>query len=64
MAARTRKNHSRKARKDRKTRKGRKGTAWTDAVKRVHTELKRKNPNASLGDAMKEASKRKNAGRL
>ena len=44
----------------RSTRKsGRKGTPWTAFVKKIHTELKRKNPGASLGDAMKAASKRK-----
>lgn len=28
-----------------------------DAVKKAHTALKKKNPKASLGDAMKEAKK-------
>ena len=37
----------------------RKGTPWTAFVKKIHTELKKKNPSASLGDAMKAASKRK-----
>ena len=47
------------------TRKGtRKASSWTQSVKRVYDELKRKNPNAKLGDAMKEASKRKKEGRL
>jgi len=46
------------------TRKGRKGSDWSAAVKRVYGELKRKNPNAKLGDAMKEASRRKKNGTL
>jgi hypothetical protein len=37
-----------------------KGSAWTRFVSKVHKELKRKNPAAKLGDAMKVASKRKN----
>jgi hypothetical protein len=45
--------------KKRSTRSKRKGSPWTDFVKKVHTEMKRKDKNASLGDAMKEASKRK-----
>ena len=53
------------SRKGRKGKKGtRKGSDWSAAVKRVYGELKRKNPNAKLGDAMKEASKRKKAGTL
>ena len=32
-------------------------TAWMDAVKKAHTALKKKNPSATLGDAMKEAKK-------
>jgi hypothetical protein len=32
-------------------------TAWTDAVKKAYTALKKKNPKATLGDAMKEAKK-------
>ena len=37
----------------------RKGTPWTAFVKKIHMQLKKKNPSASLGDAMKAASKRK-----
>jgi hypothetical protein len=37
----------------------RKGTPWTAFVKKVYTEMKKKNKDAKLGDAMKEASKRK-----
>ena len=36
-----------------------KGTPWTRFVKKMHMELKKKNPSASLGDAMKHASKNK-----
>lgn len=42
------------------TRKGKgKGTPWTAFVKKVYTEMKKKNKNAKLGAAMKEASRRK-----
>lgn len=37
----------------------RKGTPWTAFVKKVYSEMKKKDKNASLGDAMKQASKRK-----
>ena len=58
---------SRKA--SRKTMKGgkkgsRKGGDWAAAVKRVYGEMKRKDSNVSLGDAMKEASRRRKAGNL
>lgn len=58
---------SRKA--SRKTMKGgkkgsRKGGDWAQSVKRVYAEMKRKDSNASLGDAMKEASRRRKAGNL
>jgi hypothetical protein len=33
-------------------------------VKKVHAELKRKDKAASLGDAMKEASRRRKAGSM
>ena len=36
-----------------------KAMKWTGFVKKVYQELKKKDPNAKLGDAMKEASKRK-----
>ena len=55
-------------RKDRKTRKQAGGkrapSEWNKAVKRVYTEMKRKDRNASFGDALKEASRRKKAGNL
>ena len=47
----------------RKMKKGKKGTRkiskWTSFVKKIYSEMKRKDRNAKLGDAMKEASKRK-----
>jgi hypothetical protein len=52
----TRKN--RKAGK--KTRKmNPKAMKWTGFVKKIYQEMKKKNPNVKLGEAMKEASKRK-----
>jgi hypothetical protein len=43
-----------------KKRKGtRKASKWTMFVKKIYGEMKRKNKNASLGEAMKEASRRK-----
>lgn len=36
-------------------------TEWTKLVTAVYKELKAKNPNAKLGDAMKEAAKRRKA---
>jgi hypothetical protein len=68
--ASTRKNRnagSRKNRKDRKagSRKGsRKASNWAQSVKRVYEELKRKDRNAKLGDAMREASRRRKRGEL
>jgi len=32
---------------------------WTDFVKKVYREMKQRDSNAKLGDAMKEASRRK-----
>ena len=49
---------SRKSRVNRKTRKvggKRKPTAWMQKVMRVYKEMKAKNPNTRLGDAMKAA---------
>jgi uncharacterized protein YeaO (DUF488 family) len=46
--------------KGKKTRKmGHKVMKWTAFVSKVHKELKKRNPDAKLGDAMKEASRRK-----
>ena len=47
-------------RSGKKTRKvGKKMSKWTDFVSKIHKELKKKNPDSKLGDAMKEASRRK-----
>ena len=40
------------------------GSDWAQSVKRVYAEMKRDNRSASLGDAMKEASRRRKAGTL
>lgn len=57
MAPKTRRAH-------RGGKKTRKASPWNKAVKRVYEEMKRKDRNASFGDALKEASRRKKAGRL
>ena len=54
----------RSSKKMRKTRKSKGPSEWSAAVKRVYGELKKKNPNARLGDAMKEASRRRKNGTL
>ena len=46
-------------RKMRKSKGTRKASKWTKFVKKIYMEMKRKDKNASLGAAMKEASKRK-----
>jgi hypothetical protein len=43
---------------------GRKASEWTKHVQRIYKELKSKNSAAKLGDAMKEASRRKKNGTL
>jgi hypothetical protein len=53
---------TRKARRSGKksTRKvGKKMSKWTDFVKKIFKEMKKKNPDCKLGEAMKEASRRK-----
>ena len=58
MAKRTRKVGTKVTKKG--TRKvGKKMSKWTAFVKKVYGEMKHKNPNVKLGDAMKAASKRK-----
>ena len=47
------------ARKGSKKRGTRKISKWTSFVKKIYNEMKRKNKDAKLGDAMKEASRRK-----
>ena len=58
--ASTRKVRSKKA-STRKMKKGSKISKWTMLVKQVYDEMKKKNPDVKLGDAMKEASKRNKA---
>ncbi len=36
-----------------------KASKWTDFVKKIYGEMKKKNPSVKLGAAMKEASRRK-----
>ena len=49
-----------KTRKMKSSKKGtRKFSKWTAFVKKIYTEMKKKNKNVKLGEAMKEASKRK-----
>jgi hypothetical protein len=36
-----------------------KAQKWTGFVKKIYQEMKRKDKNVKLGDAMKEASRRK-----
>jgi hypothetical protein len=62
---------SRASRKSRKAPASRKQSSakrapssWNKAVKRVFEEMRRKDRNASFGDALKEASRRKKAGNL
>jgi len=38
---------------------GKKVSKWTNFVKKIYVEMKRKNPSVKLGAAMKEASRRK-----
>jgi hypothetical protein len=47
-----------------KSRKASKTPKWAQLVKKVHAELKKKNKGASLGDAMKEASRRRKRGNM
>lgn len=54
----------RKTRKQEGGKKKRAPSAWNKAVKNVYQEMKRKDRNASFGDALKEASRRKKAGNL
>jgi hypothetical protein len=51
--------HHKRGKTAKKGTRGKKGTPWTAFVKKIYAELKRKDPNAKLGDAMKAASKRK-----
>ena len=56
----SRKNNAQAGGKRKGTRKlNKKASKWTDFVKKVYTEMKKKNPSVKLGAAMKEASRRK-----
>lgn len=47
-------------RKSKGTRKvGKKMSKWTSFVKKIYSEMKKKDKNVKLGAAMKEASRRK-----
>ena len=49
-----------KSRKARSAKRGtRKISKWTAFVKKIYSEMKKKDKNVKLGDAMKAASKRK-----
>jgi hypothetical protein len=64
-ASRRAERKSRKAeRKSRKQSGGRKLSSWNKSVQSVYQEMKRKDRNATFGDALKEASRRKKAGNL
>jgi len=54
----SRKSNSRKSLRHRKSQR-RGGSKWTAFVKKIYAEMKRKNKDVKLGDAMKEASRRK-----
>ena len=57
--------HNKKTAKKGKSRKMAKGPSdWNKKVMEIYRDLKKKNPATKLGDAMKEASKRKKAGKL
>ena len=63
--AKTRKTSRKASRKTQRKGTRKAGTSsWAQSVNRVYAELKRKDRNASLGDAMKEASRRRKAGTL
>ena len=65
MAKTRRASRTRKAAASRKQSGGKRApSAWNKAVKRVFEEMRRKDRKASFGDALKEASSRKKAGKL
>ena len=55
----TQKQRKSQRKSQRKTQKQRGGGDWLNEVKEAHKELKRKDKDASLGDAMKLASSRR-----
>jgi hypothetical protein len=52
-----RKNSRKETRKTRKNQAGGKRSEWLNKVMRVYKEMKAKNPNTRLGDAMKAAKR-------
>ena len=57
--------HAKKAQKGKKTRKMAKGPSdWNKKVMMIYRDMKKKDKNVKLGAAMKEASRRKKAGKL
>lgn len=64
MAKNSTRKASRKSSRKASRKATRKGSDWNQAVMRVYKELKSKNPNTKLGEAMREASKRKKNGTL
>ncbi len=67
MAKTRRASRSRKAsRKASRKQEGgkRKASSWASAVQSVFKEMRKNDPNVKLGAAMKEASRRRKAGKL
>jgi len=50
--------------KSQKTRKSKGPSDWNKKVMMIYREMKKKDKNVKLGSAMKEASRRKKAGKL
>ena len=61
----TRKSSRKAGRKStRRVKKSSAPSSWRSLVSKVYSELKRKDKEASLGDAMKEASRRRKSGKV
>ena len=61
----TRKSSRKAGRKStRRVKKSSGASSWRNLVSKVHSELKRKDKAASLGDAMKKASRRRKSGNV
>ena len=56
--------HAKKAQKGKKTRKSKGPSDWNKKVMMIYRDMKKKDKNVKLGAAMKEASRRKKAGKL
>jgi hypothetical protein len=57
MRKSSRKNGRKATKNTRKTQAGGKRSEWLNKVMRVYREMKAKNPNTKLGDAMRAAKK-------